>query len=52
MGNCMEGWSWMGHEDYGLRNMEEEETWNGKWTPSIDLLRDNSLVAPFPWQGQ
>ena len=31
--------------------MEEEDTWHGRWTLSVELLRDNSLVAPFPWQG-
>ena len=41
----------MGHEDYGLQNMEEEDTWHGRWTFSADLLGDNSLVTPFPWQG-
>ena len=50
-GNYMEGWGWMGHEDQDLRNMEEDDTWNGRWTLSADLLRDNSLVVPFPWQG-
>ena len=31
--------------------MEEEDTWHGRWTRVVDLLRDSSLVAPFPWQG-
>ena len=46
----MEGLGWMGHEDYGLQKMEEEDTWHGRWTLSIDLLRDNTLGAPFPWR--
>ena len=41
----------MGHEEQDLQNMEEEDTWHGRWTLSDDLLRDNSLGAPFPWQG-
>ena len=47
----MEGWGWMGHEEWDLRNMEEEDTWHGRWTLAGDLLGDNSLGVPFPWQG-
>ena len=47
----MEGWGWMGHEDHGLRNMEEEDTWPRRWTLFVDLLRDNALGVPFPWPG-
>ena len=47
----MEDWGWMGHEDYGLQNMGEEDTWHGRWTLFVNLLKDNSLVVPFPWQG-
>ena len=31
--------------------MEEEDTWHGRWTLFVDLLRDNSLVVPFLQQG-
>ena len=51
IGDCMEGWGWMGHEDYCLRNMEGEDTWHGRWPLVVVLLRDNSLISPFPWQG-
>ena len=30
--------------------MEEEDTWHGRWTLFVDLLEDNALGAPFPWQ--
>ena len=47
----MEGWGWMRHEDYGFRNMEEEDTCHGRRPLFADLLRDNSLVVPFLWHG-
>ena len=31
--------------------MEEEDTWHGRWPLFADLLGDNALGAPFPWQG-
>ena len=44
MGNHMEGWGWMGHKDYGLRNMEEEDTWHERQIFTFDFLgsRQNS----------
>ena len=31
--------------------MGEEDTWHGRRPLFVDFPGDNSLVAPFPWQG-
>ena len=42
----LDGTCGLGSSKHGGRG-----TWHGRWTLFSDLLKDNSLFVPFPWQG-